>query len=99
MRGSVVRSPSSGSATGSRSGIAPPGGNNSTRSRGVQRMLPNVLQPNETDHVPVLAEEVRDLLALRPGETLVDATFGGGGHASILAEDLQGSGKVIAIDR
>jgi 16S rRNA (cytosine1402-N4)-methyltransferase len=62
-------------------------------------MLPNVLQPNETDHVPVLAEEVRDLLALRPGETLVDATFGAGGHASLLAEDLHGQGKVIAIDR
>ena len=30
-------------------------------------MLPNVLQPNETDHVPVLAEEVRELLAIQPG--------------------------------
>jgi 16S rRNA (cytosine1402-N4)-methyltransferase len=62
-------------------------------------MLPNVLQPNETDHVPVLAEEVRDLLALKPGETLIDATFGAGGHTSLLADDLQGQGKVIAIDR
>jgi 16S rRNA (cytosine1402-N4)-methyltransferase len=62
-------------------------------------MLPNVLQPNETDHVPVLAEEVRDLLALKPGETLIDATFGAGGHTSLLADDLQGHGKVIAIDR
>jgi 16S rRNA (cytosine1402-N4)-methyltransferase len=62
-------------------------------------MLPNVLQPNETDHVPVLAEEVRELLALKPGETLVDATFGAGGHSSLLADDLQGQGKVIAIDR
>ena len=32
-------------------------------------MLPNVLQPNETDHVPVLAEEVRELLAIEPGHT------------------------------
>src|ERR671938_958154 len=62
-------------------------------------MLPNALQPGATDHVPVLAEEVRRLLALRPGETLVDATFGGGGHASLLARDLEGSGRVIAIDR
>jgi 16S rRNA (cytosine1402-N4)-methyltransferase len=62
-------------------------------------MLPNVLQPNSTDHVPVLAAEVRELLAVRPGETVVDATFGAGGHASLLAADLHGRGKFIAIDR
>jgi 16S rRNA (cytosine1402-N4)-methyltransferase len=62
-------------------------------------MLPNVLRPNATDHVPVLAEEVRAALALRPGETLVDATFGAGGHAELLAADLRSKGKVIAIDR
>ena len=62
-------------------------------------MLPNVLQPSATDHVPVLAEEVRRLLAVRPGETVVDATFGAGGHAALLAADLGGSGRMIAIDR
>jgi 16S rRNA (cytosine1402-N4)-methyltransferase len=62
-------------------------------------MLPNALQPSATDHVPVLAGEVRELLAVRPGETVVDATFGAGGHSSLLAADLQGRGKVIAIDR
>src|SRR6478736_5686988 len=62
-------------------------------------MLPNVLQPNTTDHVPVLADEVRELLALEPGMTLVDGTFGAGGHASLLARDFHGNGKVIAIDR
>src|SRR3989440_1203172 len=62
-------------------------------------MLPNVLQPNATDHVPVLASEVRDLLAVEPGETVVDATFGAGGHAALLAADLQGRGKLIAVDR
>ena len=62
-------------------------------------MLPNALQPNETDHVPVLAEEVRRLLAVRTGETVVDATFGAGGHAALLVADLRGDGKLIAIDR
>ena len=62
-------------------------------------MLPNVLQPTATDHVPVLVEEVRASLGVRPGETVVDATFGAGGHASLLAADLHGSGKLIAIDR
>ena len=62
-------------------------------------MLPSVLQTSATDHVPVLAGEVRELLAVRPGETVVDATFGAGGHAALLAADLQGKGKLIAIDR
>ncbi len=62
-------------------------------------MLPSVLQPNATDHVPVLADEVRQLLAIRPGETVVDATFGAGGHAALLAADLRGEGRLIAIDR
>jgi 16S rRNA (cytosine1402-N4)-methyltransferase len=47
----------------------------------------------------VLAEEVRRLLAVRPGETVVDGTFGAGGHAALLAADLQGSGRYIAVDR
>jgi 16S rRNA (cytosine1402-N4)-methyltransferase len=62
-------------------------------------MLPNVLQPSATDHVPVLAAEVRESLAVRPGETVLDATFGAGGHASLLAADLAGRGKLIAVDR
>src|SRR5215218_2034693 len=62
-------------------------------------MLPNAFQPSATDHVPVLADEVRRLLAVRPGETVVDATFGAGGHSSVLADDLDGRGRLIAIDR
>jgi 16S rRNA (cytosine1402-N4)-methyltransferase len=62
-------------------------------------MLPNVLQPSASDHVPVLADEVRESLAVEPGNTVVDATFGAGGHASLLAADLRGRGKLIAIDR
>jgi 16S rRNA (cytosine1402-N4)-methyltransferase len=62
-------------------------------------MLPNALQASSTDHVPVLPEEVRDLLAVQPGETVVDATFGAGGHAALLAADLRDRGKLIAIDR
>jgi 16S rRNA (cytosine1402-N4)-methyltransferase len=61
-------------------------------------MLPNALPP-ETDHVPVLADEVRNLLAVQPGETVIDATFGAGGHAALLAADLRGKGKLVAIDR
>jgi 16S rRNA (cytosine1402-N4)-methyltransferase len=42
---------------------------------------------------------VRELLAVRPGQTVVDATFGAGGHARLLAADLQGQGRFIAVDR
>jgi len=62
-------------------------------------MLPNALQPSATDHIPVLAEEVRELLAVERGDTVIDATFGAGGHAALLAADLRGEGKLIAIDR
>jgi 16S rRNA (cytosine1402-N4)-methyltransferase len=62
-------------------------------------MLPDASPPHATDHVAVLADEVRECLAVSPGETVVDATFGAGGHASLLAGDLRGRGKLIAIDR
>jgi 16S rRNA (cytosine1402-N4)-methyltransferase len=62
-------------------------------------MLPSVLQRSTIDHVPVLAAEVRRLCAVQPGETVVDATFGSGGHASLLADDLRGRGRLIAVDR
>jgi 16S rRNA (cytosine1402-N4)-methyltransferase len=57
------------------------------------------LRPNATDHVPVLADEVREALSVQPGDTVVDATFGAGGHAALLAAGLRGKGKLIAIDR
>jgi len=61
-------------------------------------MLPNVL-PTAPDHVPVLASEVRELLEVKPGQTVIDATFGAGGHSTLIAGDLQGRGRFIAIDR
>ena len=62
-------------------------------------MLPNVQRTDAADHVPVLANEVRELLDVQPGETVVDATFGAGGHSRLLVEGLEGSGKLVAIDR
>jgi 16S rRNA (cytosine1402-N4)-methyltransferase len=65
----------------------------------VWSLLPSALQRSRTDHVPVLADEVRELLAVKPGETVVDTTFGAGGHARVLAADLKGKGRFIAVDR
>jgi 16S rRNA (cytosine1402-N4)-methyltransferase len=39
------------------------------------------------------------MLALRPGETVVDCTFGAGGHARRLAPALGEAGRYIAIDQ
>lgn len=47
----------------------------------------------------MLANELIELLALTPGQTAVDCTFGGGGHARLVAEQLGPSGTLIAIDR
>ena len=51
-------------------------------------MLPNVQRTDAADHVPVLADEVRELLDVQPGETVVDATFGAGGHSRLLVTGL-----------
>jgi 16S rRNA (cytosine1402-N4)-methyltransferase len=47
-------------------------------------------------HVPVLLKEVLDALALKPGEVVVDGTFGGGGYARAF---LQAGALVIGLDR
>jgi 16S rRNA (cytosine1402-N4)-methyltransferase len=50
-------------------------------------------------HVPVLAAELVDLLDPQPGEVAIDCTFGGGGHARLVADRLGPAGELIAIDR
>ena len=50
-------------------------------------------------HVPVLAGELIELLDPQPGEIAVDCTFGGGGHARLVADRLGPDGLLIAIDR
>jgi 16S rRNA (cytosine1402-N4)-methyltransferase len=51
----------------------------------------------DAPHVPVLLDEVMAALAVRPGETHVDGTFGAGGYTrAILAA---GAARVFAFDR
>ena len=52
-----------------------------------------------TQHVPVLLDEVVEGLAPQPGQTLVDATCGGGGHTLQLAKRVGAQGLVIGVDR
>jgi 16S rRNA (cytosine1402-N4)-methyltransferase len=50
-------------------------------------------------HIPVLAEELLGLLDPQPGQVAIDCTFGGGGHARMVAERLGSQGTLVAIDR
>jgi 16S rRNA (cytosine1402-N4)-methyltransferase len=50
-------------------------------------------------HVPVLAGELIEALDPQPGQTVIDCTFGAGGHARLVAERIGPSGTLIAIDR
>ena len=50
-------------------------------------------------HVPVLAGELIDLAAPAEGDTVVDCTFGGGGHARLVAGRIGPGGTLICVDR
>jgi 16S rRNA (cytosine1402-N4)-methyltransferase len=53
----------------------------------------------EPRHLPVMPQEVLTWLDPQPGQTVVDATIGGGGHARLLAERLGPTGRLIGVDR
>lgn len=50
-------------------------------------------------HEPVLLEEVLTVLAPRPGQVVVDATLGSGGHARELLKRVGPKGRLIGIDQ
>lgn len=50
-------------------------------------------------HLPVLAEEVINLLNPKPGGTYLDCTVGGGGHSALILEKMNGKGMLIGLDR
>jgi 16S rRNA (cytosine1402-N4)-methyltransferase len=50
-------------------------------------------------HVPVLLDEAVEALAIKPAGTYVDGTFGRGGHAQAILDQLAPSGRLIGIDR
>ncbi|UJP04588.1 MAG: 16S rRNA (cytosine(1402)-N(4))-methyltransferase RsmH [Nitrosomonas sp.] len=50
-------------------------------------------------HIPVLLHQAVDALAIKPEGTYVDATFGRGGHSSLILSRLSEHGRLIAFDR
>ncbi|MGB3181169.1 MAG: 16S rRNA (cytosine(1402)-N(4))-methyltransferase RsmH [Cyclobacteriaceae bacterium] len=52
----------------------------------------------EEYHNPVMLQECLEGLALKPGGTYVDVTFGGGGHSRAILEQLEG-GRLVVFDQ
>jgi len=50
-------------------------------------------------HLPVLLQEVVGSLDLKRGDVILDATFGGGGHAAEILKNIVPGGKLIAVDK
>ena len=55
-------------------------------------------QTMQTQHVPVMLEEVLKYLQPEPGGSYVDGTLGGGGHTEAILERTAPDGKVLGID-
>jgi len=49
-------------------------------------------------HVPVLVEEVIEMLAPAPGSLHIDATLGGGGHTERILEAANPDGRLLGLD-
>ena len=49
-------------------------------------------------HRPIMVAEVLECLRPSPGETAVDCTLGGGGHARAILERLRPGGRLIGLD-
>ena len=52
----------------------------------------------EEGHLPVLADEVIEMLAPAPGSLHIDATLGGGGHTERILEAANPDGRLLGLD-
>src|SRR5215213_8713556 len=50
-------------------------------------------------HRPVMLERAIAALALAPEDSVIDATFGGGGHSRLILARLGPGGSLVGIDR
>jgi 16S rRNA (cytosine1402-N4)-methyltransferase len=50
-------------------------------------------------HVPIMLREIVEVLALQPGECVVDCTLGYGGHATGLVKAVQPGGALLGLDQ
>lgn len=59
---------------------------------------PHAVKEMEEGHLPVMVEEVIDLLSPVPGSFQIDATLGGGGHTLRILEANAPDGRVLGLD-
>ncbi len=57
------------------------------------------MENKQAYHIPVMLQECIDALQINPDGTYVDVTFGGGGHARAIFEQLSPKGKLIVFDQ
>ena len=63
--------------------------------------MEKIIQSGKTPagmHLPIMVEEILDVLQIQPGMTGYDATLGYGGHTRKMLERLQGRGHLYATD-
>ena len=53
----------------------------------------------EYGHTPVLSKEAIEFLDPKPGDVIVDATVGGGGHSELVLRAIGPKGRLIGIDK
>jgi 16S rRNA (cytosine1402-N4)-methyltransferase len=63
----------------------------------IQKVLASGKTPAGT-HLPIMVAEVLQCLTPLPGETAVDCTLGGGGHARAILERVTPGGRLIGLD-
>ncbi len=49
-------------------------------------------------HIPIMVNEILDILKIRPGMTGLDATLGYGGHTAEMLKQLCGNGRIFGLD-
>lgn len=54
---------------------------------------------SDFDHIPVLLQEVVQLLQPQPGQAIIDGTVGAGGHAAAILEATAPNGRLLAFDK
>ncbi len=54
--------------------------------------------PADQAHIPVLLDQVVELIAPRPGGKYIDGTIGAGGHARAIAQASAPTGRVLGLD-
>jgi 16S rRNA (cytosine1402-N4)-methyltransferase len=56
------------------------------------------VKKRDAHHLPVLLDQVLEVIDPRPGQVIVDCTLGLGGHSSAILERLKPDGRLIGID-